>query len=46
MKGLLEYNNQQVINAESKLLDRLSDCMAFGALTRCPECKEGQLVFR
>lgn len=46
MKGLLEYNNQQVVGAQSKLLDRLSDCMAFGALSPCPECKDGQLVCR
>lgn len=25
---------------------RLADCMTFGALLPCPECKEGQLVFR
>lgn len=46
MKGLLEYNNQAVVNAEGKLLERLSDCLAFGALLKCPECKDGQLVFR
>lgn len=46
MRGLLEYNNQNVVNGESDLLNRVSDCMAFGALSRCPECKDGQLVFR
>lgn len=29
-----------------QLLDAVSDCMAFGALEKCPECKEGQLVYR
>ena len=29
-----------------QLLDRVSDCMAFGALKPCPECKEGQLAYR
>ena len=28
------------------MLDRLSDAMMFGALKKCPECGEGQLVFR
>ena len=46
MRGLLEYNNQWVVNSESDLLARLSDAMVFGALSKCPECKEGQLVFK
>lgn len=29
-----------------QLLDAVSDCMAFGALEKCPECKAGQLVYR
>ena len=29
-----------------QILDALSDCMAFGALEPCPECKEGQLALR
>lgn len=29
-----------------QMLDRLSDVMTFGALEPCPECKEGQLVYR
>lgn len=29
-----------------QLLDAVADCMAFGALEKCPECKEGQLVYR
>ena len=27
------------------MLDRLADCMAFGALEPCPECKDGQLSY-
>ncbi|KAK3578700.1 hypothetical protein CHS0354_008557 [Potamilus streckersoni] len=45
MKLLLEINGQNNPSGESKLLDRLSDCMAFGALERCEECKTGQLVY-
>ena len=29
-----------------QILDRLSDAMMFGALKKCPECEDGQLVFR
>ncbi len=28
------------------MLDRLADAMTFGVLSRCSECKNGQLVFR
>lgn len=45
LKILLELNNQTVPAGESKLLDAVADCMAFGALEKCPECKEGQLVY-
>ncbi|XP_070576368.1 poly [ADP-ribose] polymerase 1-like [Ptychodera flava] len=45
LKELLESNGQAIPSGESKLLDRVADCMAFGALLPCPECKEGQLVF-
>ncbi|XP_013395651.1 poly [ADP-ribose] polymerase 1 [Lingula anatina] len=45
LKGLLDYNDQQIPSGESKLLDNVADCMAFGALKNCPECKEGQLVY-
>ncbi|CAD5118902.1 DgyrCDS7576 [Dimorphilus gyrociliatus] len=44
LKGLLEYNNQDVPSGNDNLLDRVTDCMAFGLLKKCPECKEGQLV--
>lgn len=46
LKGLLEYNDQDVPSGNDNLLDRVTDCMAFGALKKCPECKEGQLVYR
>ncbi|XP_064601493.1 LOW QUALITY PROTEIN: poly [ADP-ribose] polymerase 1-like [Liolophura sinensis] len=45
LKGLLEYNNQEVMSGGAKLLDLVSDCMAFGALQKCPECEDGQLVY-
>lgn len=44
LKGLLELNGQQLPTGESRLLDRVSDAMAFGALVPCPECG-GQLTF-
>ncbi|RWR99229.1 Poly [ADP-ribose] polymerase 1-like protein, partial [Dinothrombium tinctorium] len=43
---LLEYNNQHVPESNSSKYERLADCMVFGALEKCPECKNGQLVFR
>ncbi|XP_077991916.1 poly [ADP-ribose] polymerase 1-like [Glandiceps talaboti] len=43
LKELLEVNNQDVPSGESKLLDRVADAMAFGALQPCPECN-GQLI--
>ncbi|KAH3844594.1 poly [ADP-ribose] polymerase 1-like [Dreissena polymorpha] len=46
LKILLELNKQDVPPGESKLLDAVSDCMTFGALEKCPECKEGQLSYR
>lgn len=45
MKILLELNDQEVPSGESKLLDTVADCMAFGSLNKCPECKKGQLVY-
>ncbi|XP_060555294.1 poly [ADP-ribose] polymerase 1-like [Ruditapes philippinarum] len=45
MKLLLELNGQAIPAGESKLLDRVADCMVFGALEKCPECKDGQLVY-
>lgn len=45
MKLLLELNGQDIPSGESKLLDRVADCMAFGALEKCPECKDGQLAY-
>lgn len=46
LQDLLEANGQEVPSGNDRMLDRLSDCMTFGALERCPECKDGQLVFR
>uniref|UniRef100_A0A673HYY6 Poly [ADP-ribose] polymerase n=1 Tax=Sinocyclocheilus rhinocerous TaxID=307959 RepID=A0A673HYY6_9TELE len=45
MKELLIANNQEVPSGESNIIDRLSDCMAFGSLKPCETCK-GQLVFK
>ena len=42
---MLEHNGQDVPPGEARILDRLVDCMAFGAPKRCPECRSGQLVF-
>ena len=48
LKDLLEANGQDVPAGVEPMLDRLSDCMTFGALERCKECQSpgGQLVFR
>ncbi|CAI9730721.1 [ADP-ribose] polymerase 1-like [Octopus vulgaris] len=46
LKVLLELNEQAIPSGESKLLDSVSDCMAFGALAKCPECPEGKLTFK
>ena len=47
-KDLLEANGQEIPIGVEPMLDRLSDCMTFGALERCQECQApgGQLVFR
>ncbi|XP_026855307.2 poly [ADP-ribose] polymerase 1 isoform X2 [Electrophorus electricus] len=45
MKELLIANGQEVPSGESNILDRLSDCMAFGSLKPCETC-QGQLVFK
>ena len=49
MQDLLESNKQEIPNPASleNILDRLADCMTFGALERCQECPGGgQFVFR
>lgn len=46
LQYLLEHNDQGIPSGESKLLDCLTDCMAFGKLLPCPECKNGQLVYQ
>ena len=45
LKELLEDNDQEIPSGESRVLDRLADCMVFGALAPCKECG-GQLVYR
>ncbi|KAM9435896.1 poly [ADP-ribose] polymerase 1 [Clarias gariepinus] len=45
MKELLIANGQDVPSGEANILDRLSDCMAFGVLKPCETC-QGQLVFK
>ncbi|GFR22966.1 poly polymerase 1 [Trichonephila clavata] len=39
MVSLLEQNDQHVVHGESRLLDHLADCLVFGGLKKCPECK-------
>ncbi|KAM7298231.1 poly [ADP-ribose] polymerase 1 [Ixodes scapularis] len=46
LQELLEFNEIDIPAGESRILDLLGDCMAFGCLERCPECKEGQLKLR
>nr|UYS55296.1 poly-ADP-ribose polymerase I [Physella acuta] len=45
MKLMLELNNQEIPSGESKLLDVVAECMVFGALEKCTECKDGQLYY-
>ncbi|CAL1526877.1 unnamed protein product [Lymnaea stagnalis] len=45
MKLMLELNNQEIPSGESKLLDAMADCLVFGALEKCTECKNGQLYY-
>lgn len=42
--SIMVLGNHLEMYALFQCLDRLADCMAFGALEPCPECKEGQLV--
>ncbi|XP_013185212.2 poly [ADP-ribose] polymerase isoform X1 [Amyelois transitella] len=44
VESLLEANSQEVPQNKREAVDLLADCMAFGALKPCPECKNGQLV--
>ncbi|CAM4960663.1 unnamed protein product [Rotaria socialis] len=44
LKELLEFNCQKSVFGESNLIEAVTDCMAFGALEPCPECR-GCLVF-
>jgi len=46
LQDLLSFNNQDIPQGNDRMLDRLSDVMTFGNLLPCPECKEGQLVYR
>ncbi|GFS22250.1 poly [ADP-ribose] polymerase, partial [Elysia marginata] len=45
MKLLLQLNKQDVPPGESKILDAVADCLVFGALEKCKECKDGQLYY-
>ncbi|KAH9512499.1 Poly [ADP-ribose] polymerase 1, partial [Bulinus truncatus] len=45
MKLMLELNKQDIPSGESKLLDAMADCLVFGALEKCTECKTGQLYY-
>ncbi|KAK0056913.1 poly [ADP-ribose] polymerase 1 [Biomphalaria pfeifferi] len=45
MKLMLELNNQDIPSGESKILDATADCLVFGALEKCTECKQGQLYY-
>ncbi|GFS80273.1 poly polymerase 1 [Nephila pilipes] len=39
MIELLEHNEQHVVTGEHRLLDHLADCLVFGGLKQCPDCK-------
>ncbi|KAL1517903.1 hypothetical protein ABEB36_001606 [Hypothenemus hampei] len=42
---LLQENEQEIPAGVERMLDRISDIITFGALKRCEECMNGQLVF-
>lgn len=44
LKELLEFNSQQAKGGKMRLLDRCAECMLFGAMPLCPECKTGVIV--
>ncbi|XP_035211537.1 poly [ADP-ribose] polymerase 1-like isoform X1 [Stegodyphus dumicola] len=46
MVTLLEHNNHHVPTGESNILDQLSDCLIFGALKLCPECKNSRPYYK
>ena len=46
LQDLLEANGQAPAVGVDRTLDRLADIMTFGALKQCPECKNGQFVYR
>ncbi|KAK6618637.1 hypothetical protein RUM43_013028 [Polyplax serrata] len=41
---LLEHNKQEIPEGPARMIERLSDAMAFGALNKCEKCK-GQFKF-
>ncbi|XP_076464586.1 poly [ADP-ribose] polymerase 1-like [Babylonia areolata] len=45
LRVLLELNGQKIPSGETKLLEAVSDCLVFGALDPCAECKDGQLYY-
>ncbi|VDM07643.1 unnamed protein product [Wuchereria bancrofti] len=47
IQTLLQANNQALPRhgGESKLLDRLADCIVFGCPLPCAQCKEGNIVY-
>lgn len=46
MIKLLEHNNQHISIGEQNLRDNLSDCLVFGAIKACPECKISRPRFK
>ena len=46
IKEILTYNDQKVVRTgRDDLMATLADCLTFGALDKCPDCKHGQLVY-
>ncbi len=40
------FNNMIYLNLFSKLIKDLADCLVFGSLEKCPQCKIGHLDYR
>lgn len=45
LQNILFVNNSGMVVGENALLERVADFLTFGALEKCPTCKNGDLIF-
>ncbi len=43
LKERLRGNDQKVSGTKHELIQRIGDCLVYGAMPRCPECKAAKL---